>query len=219
MATKKPYYAYKDGKKIRVPAVTTILRQLGWSTESLIYWANQAGLDGMTTDEARSVPLDVGTVTHARIEADLKGLPDVDLSGLTNEIREQSDRAFSAWLSWKSDNQFSLMESEHELISESLMFGGRLDIAMDRSSRCILDFKAAKGIYPDNIAQLAAYRYLWNEHYPDRAIERCAILRLSKTDGAHHYSAWPKETIDLGWRAFEHALDLYRIQKEISGRL
>ena len=69
MSGRQRYYV--DGK--RVPGVTTITGNLGWSKEALIRWANRQGLAGTELEDARKGPAQTGTIAHAAIEAEIKG--------------------------------------------------------------------------------------------------------------------------------------------------
>ena len=65
-------YRNADGKPLE--GVTTILGQnLGWSSGALIGWAYSRGKNGLSLRDQEA--LDIGTLAHQMIEADIKGKP------------------------------------------------------------------------------------------------------------------------------------------------
>jgi hypothetical protein len=82
-----------------------------------------------------------------------------------------------------------------------------------------LDWKTSNGVYQDYIIQIAAYRNLWEENYPDKPITGgFHLLRFSKehADFTHHY--W--NDVDEGWeqfKLFRKAYDLDKILKKRVG--
>jgi hypothetical protein len=52
------------------------------------------------------------------------------------------------------------------------------------------DFKTSNKVYPEHLAQVAAYREMWNETHPNEQLEPGAhILQFGKDAGdfAHHH--------------------------------
>jgi len=100
------YYATdrKTGKKVRVPGVTTVIGQnIGWNKNGLLYWANKAGLDGLTLDEARQEACGVGTRVHQLIEASLRCEDPPLCDWMTPDDELKVKTCMVAWESWRSD--------------------------------------------------------------------------------------------------------------------
>ena len=62
-------YRNADGKSLS--GVTTILGNLGWNSGALIGWAYKRGKEGKSLRDQEA--LDVGSITHLMVEADLRG--------------------------------------------------------------------------------------------------------------------------------------------------
>jgi len=99
-------YKTADGK--RVPGVTTVIGgNLGWNKQALMYWANQVGLDGRNHREVSEEAADTGTIAHAMVEAELKGLDWkelVDIKGVTDEQLGRAENAYLAWMEKGGEN-------------------------------------------------------------------------------------------------------------------
>src|SRR3990167_1111933 len=89
---------YKDSKGNRVPSVTTILSRFKESG-GLLYWANQAGLDGKTLDEARAPAATAGTMAHDLVEASINKRTLPELQG-SADIVAKAKAAFDSYLKW-----------------------------------------------------------------------------------------------------------------------
>ena len=186
------YYKY-NGKKL--PSVTTITGQL--DKPALTYWAANCACDYIIENldphpeseyllkdlmpiielarknfhKVSSYALDTGSAVHATIEHYLK---------TGQEPQAPSDQALSAfmaflewldtWDSWKT------IKTEYTVYGDR--YAGTTDwIVMLNTKKFIVDFKAAKGIYPEMAYQIAGYRAT------DSSIEGCGILRLDKETG------------------------------------
>lgn len=213
----QPYYIIdpQTGKKTRVPGVTTVLSQLGWGQDGLLYWANTAGLDGLTLEEARKPACDVGTVTHACIEAQLTGQPMPDISQLDEHSRSAVGKTLSAWDAWTNLHKFQPLSSELSLVSDSLRYGGTLDAALTLGETSIVDWKTGKAVYGKDLCQVVAYGKLWEEVHPDKPIKRYHILRLGKTDASFHHHSWDAQALEPCWEVFKTCLRMRELQKVV----
>lgn len=212
------YWLEVEGRQVRVPGVTTILKQIGWSSGGLMYWAWQQGYDGNTLEEAREKATSVGTVVHAMIEADVRGFPVPDITALNEEQQELARTSYSAWESWKSRTEFHVESAELKLVSETRKFGGTLDLALVQGRLGIMDFKTANALYPDNLCQIAAYGQLYKE-CNGQDVQEYHLIRLSKEDGSFHHHCWPARAMEPAWEAFRHARQLYELEKRLKGQL
>ena len=210
-----PTQDYKvDGK--RVSGVTTIISgNLGWNRQQLMYWAWEQGREGKDYRKTSEAAASAGTIAHAMIEAELKGVQFTQQipSGTESEILSKAETAYLAWLEWKGLVDFQLLGSEVSLVSVKHGFGGTIDVAAVKKRPCILDLKTSGGVYPDHLIQLAAYGELWNENHPEQKIEGYYLLRLGKEDGSFHYHYWP--SLPTAWEAFLCLLRLHELKKKI----
>lgn len=179
---------YKDKAGKRLPSVTTITGRFKESG-GLLYWANQAGLDGKTLDEARAPAATAGTMAHTLVEARLNGLdvPTLDGSG---EAVEAAFRAFNVYLKWETMTNLEIRHTEVALVSEKHRFGGCLDaIGLANGELVLVDWKTSNSVYADYLYQLAAYGILWEENYPDHLLNGYHLCRFAKEQGdfSHHF--------------------------------
>lgn len=206
------------GKKTRIPSVTTVLKQIGWSSGGLMCWAHRQGLEGKTLDEARDAAADAGTIAHACIEADLHGREQPDLSGLPEEMRGQVQRAMEAWAQWQAVHKVERVHTELSLISKEYRYGGTLDVLSMDGELTLLDLKTTSGTYPDHLCQIAAYGKLCEENGYGAPV-RYGILRLSRDDASFHYHSWPAESMVEALEAFICARLLYDIERVLKKRI
>lgn len=203
-------YRLKSG--VKVPGVTTVIGgQLAWNKNALMYWSWEQGKEGKDFRETRDAAADIGTVSHACIEAEMRGKP---LPEIPSEFKDSVENTLLGFYEWRDAFQLEATASEVSLVSEMWGFGGTIDYpALLKGKRTILDLKTSKDVYPDHRIQLAAYGVLWLENRPEEIISGYHLLRVGKQDGsfAHHY--WP--SLSNEWEAFRHLLELYRLQKKM----
>jgi hypothetical protein len=213
-------YRLQDGT--RVPGTTTIINRFK-DSGGLMQWAFRQGQEGHEfLYEERDEAASVGTIAHSMVEQHVRGLAVEqtlqDFSGLPAEQVLKARGAFKAYLTWERHTQLEIVRQEQSLVCECHRFGGTLDaIGMIDLERCLLDWKTANGLYPDNLVQLAAYRHLWEVNHPEEQLTGgFHLIRFSKDKGdfAHHY--FP--SLDEAWRAFELMRELYDIDRELKKR-
>jgi hypothetical protein len=209
-----PQFYSSDGK--RLASVTTIAKSVSGSNEGLLFWANAAGLDGLTLDDARRLPADIGTYAHDAIEAIIKKLP-FDLVALRLEEDQHALvlGAIAEWKRWSEQCQLEILASEEALVTEE--YGGVLDcVARVNGKVSILDWKTGGGIYPDNLIQVCAYGQLWEE-IKYQAIEEYHLIRLGKTDASFHHHSWRAEspTVEAAYRMWRLAREVYPVANNL----
>lgn len=207
---------YKDVAGKRVPSVTTILSRFKESG-GLLHWANQAGLDGLTLEDARAVAATAGTMAHALVEAAINGRPDPDLQGDPETIR-RARAAFDTYRKWADLYHIRIRHTEVSLVSQLHRFGGRLDaVGMEGDTLVLLDWKTSNAVYPDMLLQLAGYKILWEENYPTWPLGGFHLCRFAKEQGdfCHHY--FP--SIDAEAQTFLVMRDLYDRVKTVEKRV
>lgn len=182
---------YKDAAGKRLPSVTTILSRFK-DSGALLYWANTQGLEGKTLDQARIPAATAGTMAHSLVEAHLNKQPLPELSGDADVIAK-ARRAFDAFLTWSEMSRLEIRHTEVSLVSDRHKFGGTLDaigIINGGNGLALIDWKTSNSVYSDYLYQMAAYRLLWEETYPEHPITGgFHLCRFSKEDGdyAHHH--------------------------------
>jgi len=184
-----PREIYKDKAGNRLPSVTTILSRFK-DSGGLLYWANQAGLDGKTLDEARMPAATSGTMAHDLVEAHINKRDLPELSGDADTVAK-ARAAFDTYLKWADMNKIAIRHTEVSLVSEWHKFGGRLDaIGTTASGLVLLDWKTSNAVYADYLLQLGGYKILWEENYPDHLLTGgFHLCRFAKEHGdfSHHY--------------------------------
>lgn len=214
----KPYYN-ADGK--RVPSVTTIISncKIG-GIEPLLIWANKCGLDGLSHRDEANNAADIGTIAHEMIDCYIKG-KEFNAEPYEYTQLDAAKPCFDAFLKWQEQTKLKLVQSEVRLVSEKYGYAGTMDALAVGDKLVLGDWKTSNAIYPDYIIQLSAYKQLWEENYPDQPITGGAyLLRVSKQkepDDPVNFSYHYWENLDLGWKAFEHMLELYNLHKRLKG--
>jgi len=211
-----PREIYKDAAGKRVPSVTTILSRFKESG-GLLHWANQAGLDGLTLEDARAVAATAGTMAHALVEAAINHRPDPDLLGDADTIR-RARAAFDTYRKWADAYHITMRHTEVSLVSQLHRFGGRLDaIGLEGDTLVLLDWKTSNAVYPDMLLQLAGYKLLWEENFPDHRLHGFHLCRFAKEQGdfCHHY--FP--SIDAEAETFLVMRELYDKVKQVEKRV
>ena len=207
---------YKDVKGNRVPSVTTILSRFKESG-GLLYWANQEGLKGKTLDEARAPACTSGTMAHDLVEASINRRPLPELVGDADTVRK-AQSAYETYLKWAEMYKLAIRHTEVSLVSNVHSFGGRLDaIGMNGDGLVLLDWKTSNAVYADYLLQLAGYKILWEENYPDQPLTGFHLCRFAKEEGdfSHHY--FPR--LDKETEAFLAMRVLYDLVKDVEKRV
>lgn len=208
---------YKDKSGTRLPSVTTILARFK-DSGGLLYWANQAGLDGKTLDEARAPAATAGTMAHDLVEAHINKRAAPELIG-DREVIAKAQSAYATFLKWMDGHKLIIRHTEVSLVSETHKFGGRLDaVGLSGNELVLLDWKTSNAVYADYILQLAGYKILWEENYPDHLIVGgFHLCRFAKEEGdfSHHY--FPK--LDYEAETFLAMRSLYDRVKTVEKRV
>lgn len=217
MAGNGKYPVYKDGAGRTVPSVTTIIGRFK-DSGGLLYWANKAGLEGKTLDEARAPSATAGTMAHSLVEAHLMGNPEPQLTGDADTV-SKARHAYISYLKWEAMTHLEIRYAEVPLVSEKYRFGGRLDaIGVVGNELVLVDWKTSNSVYADYLLQLAAYQILWEEAYPEHAIvggfHLCRFAKEEGDFGHHHYPRLDKEAV-----AFLKMRELFDLVKDIEKRV
>lgn len=210
---------YKDSDGKRLPSVTTIIGRFKESG-ALLYWANNAGLEGKTLDQARIPAATAGTMAHNLVESHLNKRPLPELTGDADVIAK-ARRAFDAFLTWSEMSRLEVRHTEVSLASATYRFGGTLDaigIINGGNGLALIDWKTSNSIYADYLYQLAAYKLLWEENYPEHPITGGAHLcRFAKEEGDYAHHHFP--SLELEAKTFLAMRDLYDMTKQVEKRV
>jgi hypothetical protein len=211
-----PTQIYKDAAGKRLPSVTTILKELGWSSGGLMFWAHGIGLQGIDLNDARHKAADAGTVAHEMAACEITGKdPKSALDGVDPATAAAAAASFESYLSFRRMSRLELVASEVAMVSEKYRVGGTLDaIAMFDGGAGILDFKSAKELYGDHVVQVSAYWKLWEEANPDLPLSHFHVLRWSPDGGFNHHTL-SRAQMDAGWEVFQHARAIYDLKKKV----
>ncbi len=220
MARPKAGYKTKDGK--RVPGVTTIIGRFK-DSGGLLWWAFDQGKAAERGEinslyDKRDEAAEAGTLAHDMVEAHIKGNPSPDTKGFIDDVIRQANQGFRNYLKWSNQSRIEVVEQETPLVSEKYKFGGCLDAIMVMGELSLGDWKTSNAIYVDYLMQLAAYKQLWEENYPDRPIVGgFHLCRFAKehADFAHHY--WSE--LDDAWEQFKLFRRAYDLDKKLKKRV
>lgn len=181
-------------------------------------WAYNMGLQGLDFEEQRDKAADAGTVAHALVEAHIKKQPQ-PIFNVDKEIETRGRSAFQQYLNWERHSRLEIIESEISLVSETYQFGGTIDaIGRLEAALCLPDWKSSNGLYSDALIQIAAYKNLWEENFPDRPITGgFHLCRFSKdwADFEHRHFG----NLDDAWELFKHYRVAYDLDKRLQKRL
>lgn len=208
----KNVYRLKDGTE--VPGVTTLVK-LADDMGGLI---GAAAKIGPGYRELWNRETDIGTAVHDMIVQHIEERP------VINPL-EDPDLRFSAYLGFRAAEVWLIrsgvrpIEWEVSLVSEGHRFGGQIDLVAltEAGEMIIVDWKTSKAFYSNMMTQVAAYRELWNENYPERPITGGAyVVRLGKADGACYPRYYPPWKLDVGWIYFLLMRQVWGAQKELN---
>lgn len=212
---------YKDKDGNVVPSVTTIIGRFK-NSNALLWWAFKQGKLAERGEinslyDKRDEAADAGTLAHSLVECHINGIKDPFIPD--DEIGKMARQGFKNYLKWQENNKIQIIEQEVEMVSEEMKCGGRLDaIGIDSDMNlCICDWKTSNAIYADYLIQIAAYKAMWEEKYPDKQIKGgYHLLRFSKeeADFAHHYYSDLSDALEQ-FKLFRKA---YEIDKKLSKR-
>lgn len=219
----RPQGGYRNKNGDKLPGTTTIISncQLG-GIDGLLHWANRLGLEGKKHEEERDKAADAGTACHEMAECHARQI-EFDASKYSKEVLEKAMPAFDAFKEWVDQTRLHIVESEISLVSELFSFGGTLDCMLVNNKLSLGDYKTSNSIQITMLCQLAAYKILWEENYPQKPISGgFHLLRFSKpahkndpVHFSHHY--WSQ--LDVAEEAFLGMRKLYEHTKRLKGML
>jgi len=223
MPRKQPYKNF-EGK--RAVGVTTYGTFWGGNKEVLMRWSRQQGvIEGKDPDALRDKAAAAGTLAHEMMEAHIKELPEPDILGYTQEQVDHAEAGFDAFRAWEEEHSPAWMQSEMRLVVDRV--GGTLDgvAGMGDGGIWLVDFKTSKGVYPDMVIQVAAYRWLlsqraWRddveEWWPGIDVAGVMILHCNKETAEFRDVVLSDEALDVGLSSFQCCVRLYEDNKVLT---
>lgn len=171
---------YRNAAGQRVPSVTTVLGLL--NKPALLTWAHEQGLAGLDFRAVRDAAADLGTVTHALVEAHLKATT-LDAQNVAPDVLKAANGAAKQFIGWWAREQLAVVATELPLVSERWQVGGTCDVLARRASGqlVVVDLKTSSGIYHEMLLQVAAYAAMVEETKGE-PVSECVIVRVSGDD-------------------------------------
>lgn len=205
-------YKNKDGKI--VPGVTTITGILG--KPALVKWANNLGLKGIDSTKYVDEKASCGTLAHLMVECECKGT-EPSFDDYTGNQIKVATVSFKKFIDWRFKNDFTIIKSELQLVSEVYQFGGCCDIyAMLNGKKTLLDVKTSKGIFSEMKTQVGGgYKILLEENGYE--VEDVRILRLGR-DEDEGFEDKQVSKLDLHKKKFIYCREIYEINKQLRGK-
>lgn len=211
------HVVYKLADGTVVPGTTTICNLL--DKPALGPWHNRKGLEGVDTTKYTDPLKGVGTLTHARILAEVSGKPlTEDLDEYSKREIDLSDNAMLKFYAWQKRHEMGeIVLCEKPLVSEAYRFGGTPDhYGLIDGLLTLPDYKTGSGIYFESLLQVAAYRQLVQE--TGHRVERVLIVNIGRTeDEEFEEREYPLRKLDKAWRLFLCLREIYDLKHELGG--
>lgn len=209
------YYVTDDGQYF--PSVTTILDAYP-KTAQFYEWLKKTGEDADTIRDAAGAK---GSKIHNLIERYNLGEtvsllnPDGTISYSTAEWG-----GLEKWVDFTTRFKPTILKSEFNIISPKLGTAGTIDAVIElEGKKLIVDFKTSNAMHDHYFLQLACYKKLYEEAFPDEKIDGAAIIWLSaktrtegKTgqyQGKGYQLIFPDKDLEYYWNLFRHTQALW----------
>jgi len=174
---------------------------------------------------------DAGTAIHEQAEAYVLGRPlpppEASIAGQVEAFRRFLDD-FRPKYARIAERDFWLAEAS--VFNRAESYAGTLDAIADIPGlgRVLIDYKSAKGVYPENALQLAAYRHAEFIGLPDGTewpmppVDGCAVLHLpAKPEGWQPtkadpgYALLPVIADEQVFKSFLYVREVFRFMEEV----
>lgn len=202
----KVHQRYYNKVGTLLPGVTTVLGVL--NKPALVPWANNLGLQGIKVGAYVDTLAMVGTVAHDMICAHVKNVK-FDPTNIPGDIIDAAENCFLKYLEWERKHVVEPILCEAPLVSEEYQFGGQVDFYGKIDGLLTLkDYKTSKGIFPEHLYQVSAYKTLLIEN--DHDVEALGILQIGRSED----EGFGEKVIaddSREWAIFEHCLALYKL--------
>lgn len=209
----KPHTIYKNKAGSRVPSVTTITGELGWSTEQLKIWGNRMGLEGIDVKKYESDKADIGTLAHLGVTNWHKGVKTSARDWSPAQL-EQAKESVRKYMGWAKGKKLVPVLIETPLVSEEYQFGGTMDILLKVDGVLELwDLKTGPRVYDDHLVQVGGgYTLLLAEH--GYKPERVKIINIPR-DKRERFEAREVTNVPCCQQVFLRCLEIYELKREL----
>jgi hypothetical protein len=210
------YFIDDDGRKERVPAVTTVNSCL--HPRGLFHWHHANGAAGREFGDGGTPALEVGSLVHRMVEAHIHELP---IPKVAEELEPMVTSSYGAFVRWWEAGKFKVLATEVPLVSKKHRVGGTPDaILLDGEGRvCLGDWKSSNGLYSDYLRQIAIYGEMWDEVCPERLklTGGFHLVRFAKTNGDFEHRHFPD--LDDALEMFLLLRRAYDLNKQLERRI
>jgi hypothetical protein len=247
MPTPKAGY-FIDG--VRIPSVTTITGKFK-DSGGIIYWSWDIAFQGLVEARAlledsfgdglmikqakeflkrplsdwdykqkRDTAADAGTCAHDMMDSFVHKR-EFEASKYKPELIEMARPAFEAFLEWVKGCNFTIVESEQQLLSRKYRFGGTRDAILVNGKRSMCDYKTSNDVYPEYLCQLAAYGLLDEENggIIDGGYHLLKFSKQKAIDDPIRFTHFYFSQLDVARSAFLLMRELYDNMKRLEGML
>jgi len=209
----KAHIRYKNSDGIRVPGVTTVTGELGWSKQVLINWGNRMGLEGIDTKKYVDDKADIGTLAHLMITNQLQGIETSTDDYSKNQIAaaKNSVKSFDAWA---KDHKIEPIMIEKSLVSDRYNFGGTIDIYGKIDGKFeLIDLKTGSGIYDEHYIQVGGGYWILLKENKHRLVQ-ARILNIPRAN-SERFDEKIVPQIKCCKKIFLNCLENYKLHKNI----
>lgn len=212
-----PTQDYRLASGAKAPGVTTVIKNVGWSTENLIRWANKQGLAGVDVrtpwgQRSSSKAADVGTLVHSLVEADIRG---TQAPEVPEEMKVQVEQGLESFRRWLRQTKIEIIGTELYGVDEEYASGWCLDaIGKEEDGLSLLDWKTGGGPYPEHLLQVAAYTVFF-EKLTGQTLCGAHVCRFGKDSGVFHQVYFPRSILETGFKAWTLARGLHQYRPMI----
>lgn len=216
----KQHTVYKNSEGKRVPGVTTITGELGWSKQTLIGWANRMGLDGVDTKKYVDDKADIGTLAHLIITNQLQGIK-TNMDDYSKNQIEAALNSVKSFDAWAKEHKIEPLLIEYPMVSDKHNFGGTADIfSCCNGKNELIDLKTGKDIYEEHLVQVGGgYRLLMQE--AKYVVDRIRILNIPRANSEKFAEVLIERDEVVYWceQVFLNCLENYHYHKELRKEL
>jgi hypothetical protein len=217
-----PTIPYLNAAGERLPGCTTVIGgNLGWNKDPLMHYAWKKGKDGKDFRDYTKDAADIGTLTHALVEADILGRPLAIPDKTPAEHLALARVGLSAFQAWARNSQLEFISTEPNLVSETYQYGATPDgiiLANDAQGKrepASAEFKATKGTYADHIIQIAAGAHAWEEVTGIKLTGGYHLFRFSTENGSFHHHWFPYGSLGDAWSCFTYLRNLHLLRRPV----
>lgn len=158
------YVRASNGEKL-VGATSVINRNCAWGQYFLNKWQINRMKLGKDPQKEMEIAGEIGTLTHYLIQCHLEG-NEPELGEYGQDFIDNARHNLDGFVKWADRVGFKHKLIEHDVASEVLPYGGRIDLICEIEGEEVLgDIKTSKGIYRKHEMQVVAYAKAYEEKH------------------------------------------------------